>query len=319
MEGSSKLAPMPSVRQRRLATRATLLALAPALFAAPISAQSSTPEPDFEAVQRLVSSNMPVRGSIEAVFVAQLADARWLVGCDARSEAFYSINSGRVLARDPTGTLFGGNPAEGGLTTEGSIVIGASDVALDEVFPFVFLRGVIRRADAVRSVASLEPGGYRLTMSFTLGNRLERPERFPAGFDTSSSDNVIEIDGSGRLVSVYNDRSKRTLRPRYAEDSPPGFWVSKTAGWQDGWVLSSIAFKPDGDPGLFSFEHVESLAAQEEARRSDASRAGRERPNQPGSGNGTAGSGRASRDKALIGAGVVVLVVAAGAWIRHRR
>lgn len=205
---------------------------------------------DPVAVRALLSTHLPRKGAVEAVFAASSGGAAEVdVGFDAASGSWYIATDHSVTLRQPSGAVLSGPPRPGGLVNNASLKSSTADLSMIDWLPTCFLLATAREQWQIDSVEHLPTGSY----VFAIPTDAFLPGKVRV---------FCEVDGQGVLRRNWRDdpQDRRERAIEYSDESPPGFPVPRKAA--GGLSLASITFHPEGGIELFAKERVESIAAQ---------------------------------------------------------
>jgi hypothetical protein len=290
-------------------------ALVAALVIAPWHAwaPASPAQPDDrEALLAVLRASLPAAGAVEAVFADAEGGGEQRVGFDFATGAWFRASDRLAQGREPDGRHYFGEAGLGRTAyaaPDGLAILGIVDF-LPTVLSYVLVHdpGLLRMAQRT-------PAGFEAV--------LQLPE---AGGASSSTVNV-EFTGAGRVVRVWKDGASADRRRAisYREDSPE-FMPLRTSIPGTDLRLVSFANLTGHDAERFTRERVEAEAAQLRFNATQASATRGATGAAPGSGwEGAGGPPRPHPGPAgkwrfpLIGAGIVFVLIGAGAIVWSRR
>lgn len=182
----------------------------------------------------LVLANLPDSGAVEATFVPGKGVAKYIVGFDLATGAWYQIGNGRVVGTDPSGMAFRGTELPGSIRP---VPDASEDVLCDEVveqwLPFVILRDLVNRSEVVDHISRRKGGGFDLMAVFHGGTR--RSKNPPSDDPNARVDHTLhlELDTQARIIGYqWDDYSG--LHFEY-DGSEPGLVpasITGSIGWQ---------------------------------------------------------------------------------------
>lgn len=217
----------------------------------------------YEALVGMLKQHLPSQGALEVVYVAKPPKyGEVAAGFNAATGEWYRATTTNIQLQDAQGRVRCGGIGFGRLIDE--LPDGPSpDELVEQYFPFVILRDIIKRPDIVDRVEERSDGGFRVALKLPGGARflpaIPHDVR-PAGFDNPQSV-WVEVDREGRVESQrWSDTATRPSRVfTYSPESPSRFPMPTTANHGEVYELKSFTFTDNPSADAFSASRVESI------------------------------------------------------------